>query len=199
MNRYPCYHRIVRTSTGLKAIAIACSAVGLDGCVQPSVSFETAAAAEVVLDTAVVRRVIARIVAVPGRTVAIDPRPVANNGSFSTPASGFSSISESHLAARKALIESFGLPLTDAARDERCRGALVPPSARVDASGCPPQSFRSVSIALPKVWSKDTVKVLVVTHELSPTGRSTFGSEWVFARQARDWKFIRESGTYFIE
>lgn len=180
-------------------MAIALSAAGFHGCVQSSVHSAPAATAEAALDTAVTRRVILRIVAVPGRTVAIDPRPVANNGLFSTPASGFSSISESHLATRKALIESFGLPLTDAARDERCPGILVPSSIPRDASACPRQSFRSVSIALPKLWSKDTVKVLVVTHELHPTGRSTFGSEWVFAQQAGDWKFVRESGTYFIE
>lgn len=183
---------------------LAIMALMLTGCARPASSVRLERVGDYALDTAIVRAVLLKIASEPGPVVRVDPRPVNDQPVETLPTprqAGFATIPPFALEMRKAVIASSQLSTTDAALDEQCHGALVPldPAQTARTSTCPAQRFRSVSISIAKRLGSDSASALVVTHYLTPGGRSTSGSRYIFARKGSAWQFITTTSRYFIE
>lgn len=174
-------------------------------CARSTTSARETEASPVALDTAIFGAALQTIVNIVNgrRDVRVDPRPLNHTGDpvLATPRRlGFVPIAEPHMLARRAVIVSHRLNVTDALKDEGCPGILVPHFPGKNVDDCPSIGFWSVAIGLPTRTHSDSASVLVVVHELDPRGRSTSGAVYIFALEIPDrWKFARETSRYFIE
>ena len=144
--------------------------------------------------------------------IRVDPRPMRNDPSIVSlhaitvvperlMATKLVSVFSAHAGrvreARERVLQDLDVRSTDAVRDARCPGVMVPPSPEVDErkrAYCPAQSYSSVVIALPRAggphWPGNVDRrdeygdghysVRVIVRSVGPKGSSEVASDIVF-------------------
>lgn len=155
----------------------------------------------------------------------VDPRPLKHDPGLVTlkglesvipdrvaPEAHYAPLADSRDAvtqARRNLLIELGIAETDAFKDSRCPGAMIPPSPEVDErkrERCPSTRYNSVIIALPReggsYWpgnvdernkyaNRSVYSVRIIETSLHPRGSVEESIDYVFERQAdNQWKLL---------
>jgi hypothetical protein len=164
----------------------------------------------------------------------VDPRPLKHDPGLVTlkgvetvipdrvaPDAHYAPLADSRVAiteARRNLLSEMGLAETDAFKDARCPGVMIPPTPAVDEMKrelCPSTRYSSVIIALPreggshwpanvdersKYGNRPVYSVRVIETSLHPRGSVEMSSDYIFERLAdNQWKLLEVRGLLIVE